>query len=173
MATMGELAVADVEGTDAFEAFFHNHYERLLRAMYLATGDRHEAEDLAQDALVRVCERWVKVRSLEDPVGYLYRVALNLRRGRLRRLATAARRTFGASPPPRDEAEAAGERDAVRRALAGLPDGQREALVLVDWLGMTDREAAAALGVSDGALRTRLHRARTTMRETLRGNGDE
>jgi DNA-directed RNA polymerase specialized sigma24 family protein len=49
MAVMSEPIVE--ERTETFEDFFHAHHERLLRTMYLATGDRHEAEDLAQEAL--------------------------------------------------------------------------------------------------------------------------
>ena len=75
MAVMSEPVVE--ERAEAFEDFFHAHHERLLRAMYLATGDRHEAEDLAQEAFVRILERWERVRGLDYPVGYLYRTALN------------------------------------------------------------------------------------------------
>jgi RNA polymerase sigma-70 factor, ECF subfamily len=169
MAVMSEPAVE--ERVEIFEDFFHAHHERLLRAMYLATGDRHEAEDLAQEAFVRVFERWERVREMEDPVGYLYRTALNLRRSRLRRLALAARKAVRPDPRP-DEQEAVEDRSAVHRALAMLPEGQREALVLVEWLEMTDERAGALLGVSAGAVRTRLHRARTALRELLRGEID-
>jgi RNA polymerase sigma-70 factor (ECF subfamily) len=169
MAVMSEPIVGD--RVEAFEDFFHGHYERLLRAMYLATGDRHEAEDLAQDAFVRVYERWDRVRETDDPVGYLYRTALNARRSRLRRLAVAARKIVAAEPP-RDAHEATEERHAVRRALDALPNGQREVVILVEWLEMTDVQAGRALGISGGAVRTRLHRARTALRELLRGEMD-
>jgi RNA polymerase sigma factor (sigma-70 family) len=72
-----------------------------------------------------------------------------------------------------DPAAASSERDAIRRALAALPDGQREAVVLVEWLGMTDGEAGEVLGVSPGAVRVRLSRARAALREKLRGANDE
>jgi RNA polymerase sigma factor (sigma-70 family) len=123
--------------------------------------------------MVRVYERWERVRRLEDPVGYLYRTALNLRRSRLRRLAVAARRLVAGRPEAEtDPAQAAGERDALRRALGGLPGGQREALVLVEWLDMTDAEAGRVLGVSPGAVRVRVSRARVALRPILRGDED-
>jgi RNA polymerase sigma-70 factor (ECF subfamily) len=81
MAVMSEPLVE--ERRETFEDFFHAHHERLLRTMSLATGDRHEAGDLAQEAFVRIFERWERVRSLDDPAGYLYRTALNARRSRL------------------------------------------------------------------------------------------
>ena len=93
MTAMAE-AVVEPERVATFEDFFEANYEPLLRAMYLSTGDRHEAEDLAQDAMSRVYERWARLRGAEDPVGYAYRVALNLRRSRLRRLATASQNAF-------------------------------------------------------------------------------
>jgi RNA polymerase sigma-70 factor (ECF subfamily) len=106
-----------------------------------------------------------------DPIGYLYRTALNLRRSRLRRLAVAARKAVRPEPRP-DEQEAAEDRSAVHRALARLAAGQREAVVLVEWLGMTDEQAGRVLGVSAGAVRTRLHRARSALRDLLRGEID-
>ena len=170
---MTEAEAAVSETVASFDDFFEQHYERLLRAMYLATGDRHEAEDLAQDAFVRVYERWDRVQGMDRPDGYLYRAALNLRRSRLRRLAMAARKLLASWPSEApDPAGAAGERDVVRRALAPLPDGQREAIVLVEWLGMTDGEAAEVLGVSAGAVRVRISRARSRLREQLRGDAD-
>ena len=171
MTAMIEEAVAEVQRVETFEDFFHAHYERLLRAMYLATGNRHEAEDLAQDAMARVLERWERVSAANDPVGYLFRVALNRRRSLLRRLAIAVRNT----PEHREANEpmtAVEERDAIRRALATLRPGQRAALVLCDWLDMTDEQASRALRISAGAVRTRLHRARAAMREALRGTDD-
>jgi RNA polymerase sigma-70 factor (ECF subfamily) len=169
MAVMSEPIVE--ERTETFEDFFLAHHERLLRTMYLATGDRHEAEDLTQEAFVRILERWEWVHGLEDPVGYLFRTALNAHRSRLRRLSVAARKALRPEPGT-NEQEAAEDRTAVHRALAALPDGQREAVVLVEWLGMTDERAGAVLGVSAGAVRTRLHRARTALRELLRGEID-
>jgi RNA polymerase sigma-70 factor (sigma-E family) len=172
MSLMAE-PVAEEASPSSFEDFFDAHHERLLRVMYLSTSDRHEAEDLAQEAMVRVYERWDRVRGLEDPVGYVYRTALNLRRSRLRRLAVAARRLVaGRTVAETDPAGAADERDALRRALGGLPDGQREALVLVEWLGMTDAEAGTVLGISPGAVRVRLTRARAALRPILRGDSD-
>lgn len=171
MAVMVEAVEA--ERAEAFEDFFDAHYERLLRVLYLSTGDRHEAEDLAQDAFVRVFERWPRVERLENAAGYLYRVALNARRSRLRRVRVAAAKAFRLRPePPADPEDAADDRLTVRRALAALPPGQRQAVVLVEWLGLTDAEAGEVLGLSPGAVRTRLHRARTALRNLLRGDDD-
>jgi RNA polymerase sigma-70 factor, ECF subfamily len=172
MMEMTEPIAVDV-GT-RFEEFFHQHHERLLRGMYLATGNRHEAEDLAQEAFVRVLERWDRVAGTANPLGYLFRTALNLRRSRLRRLRTASRRLIAlAQREHEDPISATDDRDVVRRALATLPDGQREALVLCEWLDMTDAEAAKVLGTTPGAIRVRCTRARHALRAQLRGDDDE
>jgi RNA polymerase sigma factor (sigma-70 family) len=154
-----------------FEAFFRAEYPSLLRAMYLVTGNRHEAEELAEDAFVRACERWELVVRAENRAGYVYRMALNGYRSKLRRMARGARRALAPSEPP-DLFSAVDDRDALGRALAELTDGQREALVLVEWMGMTDDEVGALLGISPITVRVRIHRARAVLRPLLEG-GDE
>lgn len=154
-----------------FETFFEAEYPRLVRALYLITNDRAEAEDIGQEAMVRVLERWDRVRALESPTGYLFRTAINLRRSRLRRLLMGVRRWPEASHRP-DVMQVAEARDELWRALASLPDGQREALVLVEWLGLTDEEAGRLLGIQPVSVRVRISRARATLREG-RGGNDE
>jgi RNA polymerase sigma-70 factor, ECF subfamily len=149
-----------------FEAFFQAEYPSLLRAMFLVTGDRHEAEEIVQDAFVRACERWEMVLRAQNRAGYVYRMALNGYRSKLRRLARAARKTLRPQEDP-DHFAAVDDRDALGRALAVLSTGQREALVLVEWLGMTDDEVGALLGVSPITVRVRIHRARAILRPLL------
>ena len=147
---------------DAFADFFRAEYETLLRAMYLLSGDRFEAEELAQGAFVKAWERWDRVRSMDNPGGYLYRTAVNSRRSALRRVGVAARRAL--SLQQTDPISESDDRDRIRRALATLPASQREAVVLVEWLGLSDVEAGQALGISPGAVRVRISRARASLR---------
>jgi RNA polymerase sigma factor (sigma-70 family) len=149
-----------------FEGFFEAHFEGLLRVLYLIGGDRHEAEDLAQEAMVKAYERWERIRRLDDPPGYVYRMALNARRSRLRRVALAARKAVGRLEA--DPISATDDRDALRRALRTIPEGQREALVLVEWLGLDDQEAGRVLGVRPVTVRVRISRARPKLQEALR-----
>jgi RNA polymerase sigma factor (sigma-70 family) len=142
--------------------------------MYLISGDRHEAEDLAQEACLRVYERWEVIRTSANPAGYAYRIAANLHRSRLRRLRVAARHVLRRAEPAWDGLAAAEERDLLRRALADLPLGQREALILLEWGGLTDTEVAETLGLSPVAVRMRASRARKLMRERIRrGDHDD
>ena len=77
---------------DSFEVFFAATNQRLFTALWLVTGDRHEAEEIAQDAFLRVLERWERVGWLDDPESYLFRTAMNVFRNRYRRAALAVRR---------------------------------------------------------------------------------
>jgi RNA polymerase sigma-70 factor (ECF subfamily) len=149
-----------------FEEFFQAEHVRLARALYLLTGSAAEADELTQEAMVRVYERWDRVRQMDSPQGYLFRTALNLHRSRLRWLATRARHIVHATSSP-DPAEVVQRRDSLARALGSLPTGQREAVVLVEWLGMDQEEAATALGVKPGSVRARLSRAKVDLRRML------
>lgn len=156
----------------AFQDFFRAEYAGLARALLLLTGSVAEAEDLAQEALSRVYERWERVRAMDSPVGYAYRTAMNLHRSRLRRLAVRARRTERALGSEPDHAEAAGARADVLRAMREIPIAQRQALVLVEWLEMSAEEAGAVLGIAAASVRGRCHRGRESLRRVL-GADDE
>jgi len=134
----------------------------VLRALFLLTGNRDHVEDLAQEAFFRVYERWDRLGDSANPAGYAYRVALNAHRSRLRRLVRAAKRSLRSAEG--DPLQAADERDSIRRALGKLPIGQREALVLVEWVGLSDAQpmprfirpcAAGSVTPPDGIARRR------------------
>ena len=74
--------------------------------------------------------------------------------------------------PEPDAIEAMADRDAIGRALATLSRAQREAVVMVEWLGMTDDEAGALLGISPITVRVRIHRARAILRPLLQEGGE-
>jgi RNA polymerase sigma-70 factor (ECF subfamily) len=152
----------------SFEDFFREESLRLGKALYLITADAGEAEDLVQEAMARVYERWDRVRAMESPAAYVFRTALNLHRRRERR-----RRLFGREPGPEpataDPASAAASRVDVVNALRELTREHRETLVLVEWVGLTSEEAGRILGIEPGSVRARLHRARTLLRERLGG----
>ena len=161
-------AISDVTAVTAprFEEFFDAEHVRLARALYLLTGSVSDADELTQEAMVRVYERWDQVQVMDSPQGYLFRTALNLHRSRVRWLATRARHIVEATPSP-DPAEVVQDRDSLARALGSLPTGQREALVLVEWMGMDQQEAAATLGIRPGSVRARLSRAKADLRRML------
>jgi RNA polymerase sigma-70 factor (ECF subfamily) len=108
---------------------------------------------------------------MAEPAGYVYRIASNLHRRRIR--ASDRLRPLGEGLGPRgsDPADAVGARVDLLAALAMLPPDQRETLVLVEMYGLDAEAAAEALGIRAVSVRVRLHRARLRLREVL-GGGD-
>src|SRR5262245_79434 len=139
---MGDVADFEPEvafetmGADlpAFDVFFEDEKDRLLRVMSIITGSTAEAEDLAQEAFTRVFERWARVRTMEDPAGYLHRTAMNVFRNQYRRTRVALGRAVGLGPE-QDVYRSVDDRDAAARALGTLTPRQRAALVLTEGLG--------------------------------------
>ena len=150
----------------SFEDFFRSEYGRLASTLQLLTGDAGEAEDDAQEALSRVFERWDRVRNMDSSTGYVYRTALNLYRKRLRRREKGAPADPATGSDPTLIAET---RIAIRQALVALSTEQREALVLVEWVGLDASEAGAVLGISPESVRARIHRARSALRSWFGG----
>jgi RNA polymerase sigma-70 factor, ECF subfamily len=154
---VGPEADVAASPTVQFEAFFEAEKDQLYLALCLVTRNRHEAEDLTQDAFLRVLERWDRVVEIEDPHGYLYRTAMN-----------SFRRRYSIQlVPADDEIAEIDERDAAVRALAGLSPRQRAAVVLVDLLGFRSEEAARMLGIRASTLRMHASRAHAALKETM------
>ncbi len=147
-----------------FEGFFDSESPVLFRRLCLLTGNHAEAEDVMQDAFLRVWERWDRVSEMDDPTGYLYRTAMNVFRSRYRRARLAARRAVGLAP--RDEFAAADARRIAARVLATLTPRQRAALVLTDLIGFSSEEAGHALGVKASTVRSLATQGREALRRT-------
>jgi RNA polymerase sigma-70 factor (ECF subfamily) len=147
-----------------FEEFFEAERDRLLRLMCVVTGSYQEAEDITQDAFLKVWERWEQVGAMESPDGYLYRTAFNLFKNRSRRAAVATRRAVGLAPA-RDAFSAADDRHVVRQALAGLPPRKRAAMMLTDVLGYSSDEAGSLLGVKGSTVRALTFQGRSALRD--------
>lgn len=148
----------------SFEDFFELEQERLLRLLWMVTGSLQEAEDIVQDAFLRVWELWPKVSSMDSPTGYLHHAAMNVFRNRYRRAKLGLRKAIGADPPV-DAFGAAEDRISVSSALGGLTPKQRAALVLTDLLGYPADEAGRMLGIRGSTVRSLSSTARAAMRD--------
>lgn len=152
------------------EALFRLHYDPLVRFAAVLTGQPADADDLAQEAFVRLGRAG---RGWPEPgreLAYLRTTIVNLSRGRHRRLLLATRRRERPGGPEVDPADAAVALTAHRRtvtALRGLSRRQRECVVLHYYAEMTDREIAEVLGISSGSVKTHLHRARAALARDL------
>ncbi len=165
---IGEQQAVEPGGADPFEILYEAEHDRLYRALYLLTGRSHEAEELMQEAFVRLWERWTRRGPPDDPVGYLYRTAMNSFRMGYRRAQVALRRLVRPGPP-RDLFEEADLAEDVRRAMTDLTPRQREALVLTAFLGYEPSEAAEVLGIRPSTVRALTTQARSTMRDRIGG----
>jgi RNA polymerase sigma-70 factor, ECF subfamily len=140
-----------------------SHVARLYRAAYGLCGSRQDAEDLVQDTFERVLRRPRFLRRDEDVV-YLLRVLRNTwissRRAKREVATSPAGEEIEAIESPTDPIAQAIEGAAVYEALQELTQPLREALVAVDVMGLSYREAASALGTREGTIMSRLHRGR-------------
>jgi RNA polymerase sigma-70 factor, ECF subfamily len=164
--TIEEAPHQDVVVPVSFEEFFITNSEDLYGSLWLVTRHRFEAEEIAQEAFLKVWEQWDRVGGMDDAVGYLYRTAMNVWRSRGRRTALAIRRVVHAIPGDDDMADIEA-RDVVVRALAPLTPRQRAALVLTDLLGLTSEDAGRALGVRASTVRVLAARGRDRLREEM------
>lgn len=155
------------ETAPGFEDFYEATFRRVFTALCLVTGNRHEAEEIAQDAFLRVFERWDRVGSLEDPTGYLFRVSMNVFRSRYRRASLALRRELHLAPTATDELVAIETRDEVVRLLRGLDPKQRAAVLLTAILGYSAEEAGRMLGIRASSVRALTTRARARMKQEV------
>jgi RNA polymerase sigma-70 factor (ECF subfamily) len=156
------------EEPPSFEAFFAEHQAKLFGTLCIVTADASEAEEVMQEAFVRVWERWDRVGLYPDAAGYLYRTAFNVHRDRLRRLRRLARHVLSPAEPE-DPFARADERADVLQALRELSPRQRSALVLTEILDLSSRDAARALGVRPVTVRVLASQARSALRTVLEG----
>lgn len=180
-ATDGEndrlLARAQAGDGAAFEALARAHGDRLFATILTLAGDRTDAEDILQETLLRAWRAIDRFERRADLATWLHRIAVNEtnralghRTRRAEDLAVdhhaadiAANRSY--EPGPRAEQDEL--RDALQHAIRDLPLTYRTALVLRDIEGLTTREAAAAAGIGERALKSRLHQARLRIRAAL------
>src|SRR5581483_1603133 len=150
-----------VPTSDDFVDLFREQYPRLVRALQMTGADQWQAEDIAQEAFARTLGHWGRVRSGDNPPGYLFRTAFRLsaRRG----VIAAVDDDEGdgrADERAVSPADAAAHGVDLDRALAAMPSRRRACVVLCWLLELPTAEAAAALGIADGTVRKHLEAAR-------------
>ena len=145
--------------------FHERERPRLVGALSLYCGDAALAEELADEAIVRACERWHDVARMDAPGAWVHRVAINLANSHFRRRRAERRaRQRAGSAPEAEHAPDTGDAVAIRGAVSALPARQREAIVLRFYLQLTVSEVAREMGVSETAVKSLTHRAIQTLR---------
>lgn len=159
----------------SLEQAYLQHAPGMIGFAYLLTGDRGAAEDLVQDAFVKVASKWRSLREPEAFHGYLRRTVVNLhtsglRRRRLERAHIARERASADTDQAADTTPGVDDRDELRRALHLLPARQRAAIVLRYYADLSERQAADELNCSEAAVRSLVLRGMETLRGQIRGD---
>lgn len=140
-------------------------YPRLVGSLALYVGNRQVAEELAQDALIRLCQRWPRAERINNPSAWLHRVAFNLARSMFRRRAAErramARHGGDQAAYSTDDATTI----AVRQAVATLPPRMREVVIHRYLLGDSVQQTAHAMGCATGTVKSLTHKALNALQQ--------
>ncbi len=176
----GLVARAQAGDMDAFEQLAGAYADRLFALLLRLLDDRAEAEDVAQEVLLRAWRGIGRFQGRSQFFTWLYRIAINevnrsLEKKSRRPISVpvdteALQLAAAASAEPAQQAERAELRRAISKALADLPPPARTAIVLRDVEGLSTQEAAEIAGVAEAAFKSRLHQARLKVRAAI---GDE
>lgn len=167
MVVTTERSPAERSDGERLEELFRVHAPEATRLAYLLTGERALAEDLVQDAFVKLLGRFRDLRNPDAFWWYLRRTIVNLSRSQFRRRKVArawlvAQRPEAAAPGPD-----LGERDRMRRALMTLRPEQRSAIVLRYYEDLSEVDTAEALGIPIGTVKSTVSRGMDRLREEL------
>ena len=158
-------------GSEAdFERLYRATYRRILATLITLVRDRAAAEDCAQETFERAYRSWARWRPDAPAEAWLHRIAINVaisdrRHQKIRQAAEIIRRLGRPAPSP--DPSIIAERSDLVGALNKLPPKQAAALVLRHYHGYTNREIAAALGVPEQTIASRLGAARKQLQAVL------
>jgi RNA polymerase sigma-70 factor (sigma-E family) len=154
------------------DELYVRHFPGAVGLAYLLTGNHHQAEDLAQEAFVRLCGRFRHLRDPDAFGAYLRKTLVNLHLSGLRRLrverAYLERHRADVVAMRNEMPDVAGRKD-LWDELQALPARQRAALVLRFFEDLSERDVAAILGTSVAAVKSLTARGMQSLREHVRG----
>ncbi|MGO4597188.1 SigE family RNA polymerase sigma factor [Terrabacter sp. 2RAF25] len=153
---------------DQFTDFVRAHSATLFRTAYLMTGDYQRAEDLLQTTLVRVYQRWPRVREMHRPVGYARKVLVSQSTSWWRRCSSHEAPGLRTDEPDGvDLVRDLDEHERVWTAVLRLPPRQRAVMVLRYYEDLTEAEIAATLDMAPGTVKSHAHAASHRLAEML------
>ncbi|GAA3487834.1 MULTISPECIES: SigE family RNA polymerase sigma factor [Streptomyces] len=152
-----------------FHDFFERHYAELARFAHLLTGETDAADDLAADALVALWQHWGRLRQADHPLAYARGVVANMARARIRSAVRERRRValFWSRSPERTESPDVASVLDVRAALDRLPFRKRACVVLRHAFDLSEKDTAAALGISVGTVKSQTSKGMAELERTL------
>lgn len=143
-------------------------FPRLVRMVQLYIGPEASAEEIASEAVLRLCRHWRRVSRMDHPEAWLYRVAINLARragDRARRRRTAG--DLWARQQPAAVTDDLPEPGPLQAAVLALPDRQRKAIVCRFYLDLSVNDTAQVMGCAPGTVRALTAQAMTALRRAL------
>jgi RNA polymerase sigma-70 factor (sigma-E family) len=155
---------------EALSRLFEAHYADTVRLAFYLTGSWTVAEDLAQEAFVRLWRRWGRLRDHHAALGYLRATVVNLSRSALRRRLLEQRHQEAIGEEGHSD-DAVAQLD-VTRALATLPAGKRACVVLRHLVDLSVEETAAVLGISPGSVKSQTHKGLRLLETALSDRDD-
>ena len=163
-------AVVEWDADRAVTAIYSEHYRSLVRLAAFLVRDNATAEEVVQDSFVAMHGAWRRLRDTDKALSYLRQSVVNRSRSVLRH-RTVVDKTTPKPPPDMPSAEHGAiiqlERSAVVSALRGLPERQREALVLRYYGDLSEAQIASVMGISRGAVKSHTARAMAALRAVL------
>ena len=145
---------------DSFTAFVGAHSATLFRTAYLMTGDYQRAEDLLQTTLVRVYQRWPRVKAMDWPMAYARKVLVSQEASWWRRRSSHETTLLLRDEPVRgDRMDEVAEHERVWQAVLSLPARQRAVTVLRYYEDLSEAQIAEALDMAPGTVKSHSHAA--------------
>ena len=173
------VAIRQQSNEELFEQFVEENHERAVHLAWRLLGGKDQAlaEDIAQNALIKAYKGIGRFRGDAKISTWFYRIVVRevASRRRWRAVRDKWHRVWRHSDPAESQPQESDPalRSHIRKAVDGLPKGQREAFVLVFIEGLTAGEAAAVLGKAEGTIKSHLNRARHALRAQLKDVWDE
>lgn len=153
--------------TGDFERFMQERTPRLLRLARVLTGNQQDAEDLTQEALLRMHAQWKRVSGAADATAYSNRVMVNCHLDGRRRRGASVVRLVDSDLSTHDSTNDVDDRLAMRDALANLPVRQRTIVVLRYYEQLNTKEIGEMMGIGESSVRSALARALSSMKSEV------
>jgi RNA polymerase sigma-70 factor (ECF subfamily) len=157
--------VRPVDGNELFEQLYRSHRTRVFSTAYRFVRNRPDAEDITQDVFVKVFKKMQDFRGEAAVSTWIYRITVNTALDFLRK--RKRRQTVPLDEVGNLSAGPSNLKHLIEGMIPQLPEGYRKVFVLHDIQGLKHGEIAEILGISEGASKSQLHRARARMRELL------